>query len=424
MQLAVTLLAVLVGAIAMMAVAPVANAASGETLLCKDYGFGCAGGGFSGQQTWGYPVDSNGHNCTNYAAYRLSKNGAPNPGNLGYAKDWDANARAKGFTVNGTPAVGAVAQWEPNTGHSSNLGHVAYVEEVGSNHIVITEDNYGLGYTAKYKITKGSAAWPSNFLHIKDVGGSQWNGVGDAKFLGTDRLTSGGQRLNANQYILSGNGQYALLMQRDGNLVLYGHGQDGPGRALWNSGTAGHNGANLVVQGDGNIVIYHDGKALWSTKTYGTSVNRLVVQGDGNLVAYNGSSEAKWASDTVVGRNLTDKGSDKLVTGQKLLAGEYIQSEDKRYTLLVQKDGNLVLYGPGYHVLWSSRTGGRGSSESYLGVQGDGNVVLYGGCGGCGALWATGPKSIAVFRVQNDGNLVGRDASGVARWASGTDGKI
>jgi len=43
--------------------------------------------------SWGYyPVDPNGHNCTNYAAYRLDQNGASDPGqSFGDAQYWDTN---------------------------------------------------------------------------------------------------------------------------------------------------------------------------------------------------------------------------------------------------------------------------------------------------------------------------------------------
>lgn len=55
-----------------------------------------------------------------------------------------------------------------------------------------------------------------------------------------------------------------LVMQHDGNLVLYASG----GRAVWSSGTFGNTGAFLRLQDDGNMVIYRNGKALWSSRTY------------------------------------------------------------------------------------------------------------------------------------------------------------
>ncbi len=80
-----------------------------------------------------------------------------------------------------------------------------------------------------------------------------------------------------------GNPGAKLVMQGDGNLVIYSK----YGRALWASGTDGNPGAYKVMQGDGNLVIYSkDGKALWSSGTYGTPGAYDVMQEDGNYVIY------------------------------------------------------------------------------------------------------------------------------------------
>jgi hypothetical protein len=61
-------------------------------------------------------------------------------------------------------------------------------------------------------------------------------------------------------------------MQGDGNLVLYRNRIVGCRiirEAVWSSGTCGHPGAYLVVQNDGNVVIYDPyGRALWNTGTW------------------------------------------------------------------------------------------------------------------------------------------------------------
>jgi hypothetical protein len=54
-------------------------------------------------------------------------------------------------------------------------------------------------------------------------------------------------------------------MQTDGNLVLYDY-QHHP---VWASGTNGHPGAYLVIQKDGNAVIYKGITPLWATNTVG-----------------------------------------------------------------------------------------------------------------------------------------------------------
>jgi hypothetical protein len=55
---------------------------------------------------------------------------------------------------------------------------------------------------------------------------------------------------------------------------------------LANEGLTNEQGtARLIMQGDGNLVLYnHNGKALWSSGTFGNVGDRLEVQTDGNLV--------------------------------------------------------------------------------------------------------------------------------------------
>jgi len=80
-----------------------------------------------------------------------------------------------------------------------------------------------------------------------------------------------------------GNPGAKLVMQEDGNLVIY----SADGKALWSTGTYGNPGAYKVMQSDGNLVIYSkDGKALWSSGTYGTPGAYDVMQEDGNYVIY------------------------------------------------------------------------------------------------------------------------------------------
>ncbi|MDQ1532147.1 MAG: pseudomonalisin, partial [Microbacteriaceae bacterium] len=90
----------------------------------------------------------------------------------------------------------------------------------------------------------------------------------------------GGTAFAAGQYLRSANGQYQLIMQGDGNLVLYTQ-----GRALWSSGTAGHPGSTAQFQGDGNLVVYGpDGAALWNAGSVGHPGSTLALQDDGNVV--------------------------------------------------------------------------------------------------------------------------------------------
>ena len=102
------------------------------------------------------------------------------------------------------------------------------------------------------------------------------------------------QQLDTNQSLLSYDERYQLVMQADGNLVLYS-----PNRALWASGTSGKGGARAVMQADGNLVIYRsDWTPIWSSNTSGNGPSKLMPQVDGNLVLYTNSWKATWSSRT------------------------------------------------------------------------------------------------------------------------------
>jgi YD repeat-containing protein len=234
-----------------------------------------------------------------------------------------------------------------------------------------------------------------------------------------DHLVSG-QSLSSGQSLVSSNVLYTLIMQGDGNLVLYGSNM----KPLWYSGTSGTGANRVVMQGDGNLVIYTSGnRAVWASSTAGQGSSHLDLQGDGNLVIYNSSNVPTWHSHTGGQQAYTYNGSDRLTVGQFLTAGQYLRSQDGRCALLLQNDGNLVLYGAGYRVLWHAGTANLGAKS--LVMQGDGNLVMY--TSSNKPVWATTTAghgdSFAV--VQNDGNFVVYITSdNMPTFNTGTGGKI
>lgn len=107
----------------------------------------------------------------------------------------------------------------------------------------------------------------------------------------TDHLFEG-ESLVKGQWLRSNNSQYTLVLQDDGNFVLYGR-----GRALWASNTDGQAAKNIVMQGDGNLVIYGYHHAIWASNTHNNPGAHLVVQDDGNVVIYL-ARKAIWATGT------------------------------------------------------------------------------------------------------------------------------
>jgi len=104
------------------------------------------------------------------------------------------------------------------------------------------------------------------------------------------------QSLLVGQMLVSQNGNFQLVLQPDGNLVLY---QVSPTLALWSSQTAGQPSYVLTMQPDGNLVLYDNAtppNALWSSQTFGHGGAYLILQDDGNLVVY--TALPCWSADT------------------------------------------------------------------------------------------------------------------------------
>ena len=72
-----------------------------------------------------------------------------------------------------------------------------------------------------------------------------------------------GQYLKPGQYRRSPNGVYTLIMQTDGNLVVYTAAK----KPLWSSKTVRH-GAVLQMRNDGRLVIVYGRTAIWSTSAH------------------------------------------------------------------------------------------------------------------------------------------------------------
>ena len=104
--------------------------------------------------------------------------------------------------------------------------------------------------------------------------------------------------------------------------------------------------------------------------------------------------------------------SDRLNPGDNLAVGGAITSLDGRFTLVLQADGNLVLYQAGGVARWATGTGtaSRKPPDWQAIMQTDGNFVLYWHRGGSPAepAWATATDGHpgAYLAVQDDGNVV------------------
>ncbi|WP_285726949.1 hypothetical protein [Geothrix rubra] len=108
------------------------------------------------------------------------------------------------------------------------------------------------------------------------------------------------QSLGVGQSLVSQNGAYRVLLQGDGNLVVYNGNLT---VAYWDSATSGYwigSSGRLTMQSDGNLVIYNSnnypywdiGQNTHFQPAMGRYGYYLKIQNDGNLVVY-----TRWGID-------------------------------------------------------------------------------------------------------------------------------
>lgn len=189
-----------------------------------------------------------------------------------------------------------------------------------------------------------------------------------------------GEQLKAGSSKLAFNGTYKCIMQNDGNFVVYKK-NNNKYDAIWSTNTTG-TGNYVAMQTDGNLVVYNaTGKALWYSNTNrGTSSKYSFKVSSSGIVGIYNNNEKKmlWSNNS------------EITNGETLYRGDCFSSPDRKYTAIMQHDGNFVLYkiGSTYTAVWSSGTSGKGAVRAVM--QGDGNFVLYDSSGN--DVWHTNTK--------------------------------
>jgi hypothetical protein len=112
-----------------------------------------------------------------------------------------------------------------------------------------------------------------------------------------------GQSLKRGEQLVSSNGKFVLIMQPDGALALY-QGAPSSGTAIWTANAlplrAWARPLRADMQNDGRLVLYHGaGFPILDLGMSGDHPNaRLVLQDDGNLVIFDQHDNQLWTSNT------------------------------------------------------------------------------------------------------------------------------
>jgi hypothetical protein len=313
---------------------------------------------------------------------------------------------------------GNVPVW--SSGTPGAYGNYATFQNDG-NFVVYNSSNVALWWSGTYGVS-------ADTLALQDDGNIHISASAIDKYTTNIKVNSyvvnnvGSQiasqtKLNSGDYIKSPDGRYTLVMQSDGNLVLY----SADGTPLWTSGTGGQPGSYALMQNDGNFVVYNAGNVpLWWSGTWSKGASTLKLQNDGNLVLYrNSDNSITWQTMTQTNNyQVNNYIGTQIASGTTLHAGDYLRSPDWRYTLVMQEDGNLVVYyAGGYTPIWNSGTWN--NSGAYATMQNDGNLVVYSANGN--PLWNsyTYTQGASVLKMQSDGNLVAyRNSDNAFTWDS------
>ncbi len=244
-----------------------------------------------------------------------------------------------------------------------------------------------------------------------------------------DRLNAG-TRIIRGQSIPSVDHKIKLSLENNGELALI---VVATNEILWSAMTMGSDAAYAIMQDDGNLVVYNNSqKPLWASNTYGHGGAYLTLQADGNMVIYQNNTPL-WATGTVGWMHCTPPAREqqwlvggKLLPGQHLYKGESILSENKKLKLIMQDNGNLVLFAnsnvASYNdALWSTDT--KNTDASFALMQHDGNLVVYNNSRK--PLWSskTNGHPGAYLIMEKGGNMVIKQDN-AQLWESETEGYL
>lgn len=210
----------------------------------------------------------------------------------------------------------------------------AYVEDDGD--LVLYQFRWSAG---TYRFPNGTTIPPV------------WCSVGDTLYVG--------QMLTEGQCLVSKTGM-TFAQMNNGELQIYDYQLS---QLTWVSSTYGHPGGYAVMQADGRLVIYSaTNTQLWSSPTSGTGVNNVaILHADGRLIV----NSVAWSTNTSQGLTSGGIAHPTCDIGNAIGAtgivgpGGCVVSTNGHYELLVQTDGNLVLYNRAVspmQVLWQTGT--------------------------------------------------------------------
>lgn len=262
-----------------------------------------------------------------------------------------------------------------------NLGSVASLSQAGISSVLNATNfpayaaaEFTVGTDTYVAINNSTAGFDSSKDAVIKVTGLQGN-LSASNFTTHDHF----HPVLVNPYLF--NGQYELISQSDGNLVLYNG-----NTPLWASNTYGTGVVEAVMQDDGNFVLYNNSNqspqnAVWSSGTSGNAGAYLSLDNHGNLAVvsnYETVLKSIYGSN-IVGQQVTSNTQEILASDASLVTVHKVGTASttvgvSQYQLDLLTGGQLGLFsGNGKYEIWSGNI--TGGTEAVM--QTDGNFVIY-----------------------------------------------
>lgn len=178
-----------------------------------------------------------------------------------------------------------------------------------------------------------------------------------AGYLG-DKLTIGSS-MGQGDYLTSQDGRFSAIWQSDGNFVIYQNGS-----SLWSSGTSKSGAVSFQFRQDGHLVMSKFGGRYQDVYQYGN--HHGFNPATGKFEFYTGWGWVKvWMMDTSILETAWIANTASWISTHH---GNTLPTDTTGDTLIMQSDGNLVLYNTtltnsqypnSWIPVWASNTGGR-----------------------------------------------------------------
>ena len=172
-----------------------------------------------------------------------------------------------------------------------------------------------------------------------------------------DTILKSGASIRHGQTILSPYRGSALTFN-EGRVALYIDTE-----LVWSTPT-NYAATQFVNQTDGNLVLYDSNwNALWASGSDGKGPGDLYVQTDGNVVLRDPNTHSPiWHTGTAK-RDEQLSANRYIAPSGQLFPGQSLSTPDRKYRMVMQTDGNLVIYKAPWRAIWASNTDNRGAER-------------------------------------------------------------